>query len=202
MSASYIKIVLPMMLLLMAAFILTVALKTLIGRKPLFFSSRWLFGLMCVGFLPSIMNSFFLRYFSFISLLSPLMFVVLLGYLWFMMKGYTAFGVTDSYFRDALLASMSSLGYTAEESFSKLRIKETGEEFHVSVQGWMGSAQFKPVGKSNTKTTRDIAEGMNRYFATTPGKMNYIVAYLYLFLGVFLIAMCFGLATLGHTLKH
>ena len=119
-----------------------------------------------------------------------------------MMKGYTAFGVTDSYFRDALLSSMSSLGYTAEESFSKLRIKETGEEFHVSIQGWMGSAQFKPVGKTNTKTTRDIAAGMNRYFATTPGKMNYSIAYLYLFLGVFLIAMCIGLSTMMHGVRH
>jgi len=118
------------------------------------------------------------------------------------MKGYIAFAVSDAYFRDALLSSIKSVGYTPEETMSRLRIKETGEEFYVAIQGWMGSAQLKPVGKSSTATTQEIVKHIKLYFSNNKGKMNYMLAYMYLILGAFIISMSVGIFMLPHTLKH
>ena len=202
MNHLYLKLAMPSVMILMAAFFWVVSLKILLTRKPLFISSRWLFGVVIVGIAPSMFNPILFNHFTLISIAPPLMFVVMLVFFWFQMKGYIAIAVSDGYFRDALLSSIKDLGYTAEETMSRLRIKETGEEFHVVIQGWMGGAQLKPVGKSSSTTTQEIAKRMNLYFSNTKGQMNYILAYMYLIFGVFMIAMAVGIFMLPHTLKH
>ena len=59
----------------------------------------------------------------------------------------------------------------------------------VAIQGWIGTAQLKSTSKESSDAVRQIADGMTKYFQSTPGKMNYITSYLYLIVGVFLIAM-------------
>ena len=170
MNPTYIHIVMPSILLLMALLFIAVALRILLTRKPLLMTSRWLFAFICLGFSPTILNSFFLKS---MTLTVPVMFGVLLIFFWFQMQGYMAMGVSDAYFRDALLASIKNLGYTAEESMSRIRIVETGDEFQVSIQGWVGSAQIRPTRKCSSATMRDIVKGMRTYFADTPGGTNY-----------------------------
>ena len=74
---------------------------------------------------------------------------------------------------------------------SCLKIKETGEEMQVSIQGWMGTAQLKPTRRKSAEVVARIAGGMNRYFETTPGKMNYLTSYFYLIMGGFMV-VCAG----------
>ena len=112
------------------------------------------------------------------------------------MKGYMAFAISDSYFREALLGSADSLGLSVEESMSRLKITETGEEMQVAIQGWTGTAQLKSTGKESKDTVRKIAKGMTKYFENTPGRMNYMTSYFYLIMGVFMIAMSFWVFTL------
>lgn len=112
------------------------------------------------------------------------------------MKGYVAFAISDTYFREALLASASSLGYSIEETMSRLKIKETGQEFQVAIQGWIGTAQLKSTGKETNDTVKRIAQGMTKYFDSTPGKMNFLTSYLYLLTGLFMIAMSVWMFTL------
>jgi len=121
--------------------------------------------------------------------MNPLMFTVLLIFFWIQMKGYMAFAISDSYFREALLASAASLGYSIEETMSRLKIKETGQEMQVAIQGWMGTAQLKSTGKESNDTVRQIANGMTKYFQSSPGKMNYLTSYFYLITGSFMVAM-------------
>jgi len=121
--------------------------------------------------------------------MNPLMFTVLLIFFWIQMKGYMAFAISDSYFREALLASAASLGYSIEETMSRLKIKETGQEMQVAIQGWMGTAQLKSTGKESNDTVRQIANGMTKYFQSSPGKMNYLTSYFYLLIGSFMVAM-------------
>jgi len=78
-----------------------------------------------------------------IAWMNPLMFTVLLGFFWIQMKGYMAFAISDTYFREALMASASSLGLSIEETMSRLKIKETGQEMQVAIQDWIGTAQLK-----------------------------------------------------------
>ena len=85
------------------------------------------------------------------------------------MKGYMAFAISDTYFREALLASASSLGFSIEETMSRLEIKETGQEMQVAIQGWIGTAQLKSTSKESNDTVKQIANGMAKYFESTPG---------------------------------
>ena len=188
------KLAFPAINIVIGVFFIFVALKTLIGRRPLLLSSRYLFAVMCLAFLPTIANSIVMglsssQSFSKILWMNPLIFLMLLAFLWIQMKGYMAFAISDVYFRDALLASAKSLGYSIEETMSCLKIKETGHEMQVAIQGWIGTAQLKSTAKESNDAVRQIADGMTKYFQSTPGKMNYITSYLYLIVGVFLIAM-------------
>ncbi len=194
------KFVMPAIFILLAASLMFIALKTLFQRRPLLFSSRWLFGYMCVVFLPNILNSINMGIYSktigMITWISPLMFAVMLVFFWFQMKGYMAFAISEKYFRDALLASTSVLGYTVEETMSRITIQETGQAIQVSIQGWTGSAQIKPVGKDSGDLVKKIANEMNVYFRTTPGAMNYIIPWFYLIMGFFMVAMSVWMLTL------
>jgi ABC-type multidrug transport system fused ATPase/permease subunit len=188
------KVAMPLIFILMAVFFISIALKTLIGRRPLMFSSRWLFAFMCLAFLPTIANSVVMGFtspqgFSLIIWLNPLMFTVILIFFRIQMKGYMAFAISESYFRDALLNSAASLGYSIEETMSRLKIKETGQEMQVAIQGWIGTAQIISTGKESNDTVRQIANGMTKYFQSSPGKMNYLTSYFYLIAGFFMVAV-------------
>ena len=111
-------------------------------------------------------------------------------------EGYMAFAISEKYFRDALLASTASLGYTIEETMSRITIKETGQAIQVSIQGWTGAAQIKPVGKGSGDLVKKLADGMNAYFRATPGAMNYLISYFYLIMGCFMVAMSIWMFTL------
>lgn len=195
------KVAFPAIFILLAAFFIFIALKTLIGRRPLVFSSRWLFAFMCLAFLPTIANSISMglsspRGVSMIAWMNPLMFTVLLVFFWIQMKGYMAFAISDTYFREALLASASSLGFSIEETMSRLKIKETGQEMQVTIQGWIGTAQLKATSKESKEAVQQIAKGMTTYFQRTPGKMNYMTSYFYLIIGAFMVVMSVWMFTL------
>ena len=179
---------------LMAAFFIYIALKTLIGRRPLVLSARYLFAVICLGNLPCIAATS-LSYglsmsadIGMIAWINPLISTAFLVFIWIQLKGYFAFAISDTYFREALLASASSLGFSIEETMSRLKINETGQEMQVAIQGWMGTAQLKSAGKGSNDTVKQIANGMTKYFKNTPGKMNYMTSYFYLFIGAAMVA--------------
>ena len=197
MNKIYFPIVMSFVPVLMAGLFFLIAFKTLFQRRPILFSSRWLFGFMCMAFLPMLISSISLgvssKHTSLITWINPVMFPVLLIFFWFQMKGYMVIAVSDTYFREALLSSAATLGYSIEETLSRLKIKETGDEIHVSIQGWIGSAQVKAVEKKSDDAVVRIAKGMDHYFKTTPGKMNYLISYFYLVIGGFMVACAAGL---------
>jgi len=184
----------------MAGFFIFIALKTILERRPIFISARWLFGFMCLVIPASSLYSFVLglssEHISVFTWLTPVMVAVMLIYFWIQMRGYIAFAISDTYFRDALLSSAASLGYTVEETVSRLKIKETGQEMQVAIQGWIGTAQLKPTGRQSADTVAQIARGMNQYFKKSPGKMNYLMSYFYLIIGGLMLAVAIGIFTL------
>lgn len=194
MNTLFFKFAMPFVFIIMTVFFNTIAIKTLVGCRPLMLSCRWLFAFMCLACLPIIAISIRTGVSSSngnstVAWIHPLMLAVLLIFSWIQMKGYMAFAISDTYFREALLASAASLGFSIEETMSHLRIKETGVEMQVAIQGWMGTAQLKSSGKGSDDAVRQIAEGMIKYFQSTPGKMNYIASYFHLVFGAILVAM-------------
>ena len=63
----------------------------------------------------------------------------------------------------------------------------------VSIQGWVGTAQLKPSVRKSAHVVAKIVGGMNQYFKTTPGKMNYLTSYFYLIMGGFMIVCAIGM---------
>ena len=183
---TYSSIALPV---LIAVFLVFIALKTLLGRRPLVLSARWLVGLMFMACLPVFLTPW--RYVVMNAWLVPEIFGVFLGLglMWIQMKGYTVYGVSDTYFREALLASAASLGYTMEETMSGLKIKETGEVIKVFIPRWMGTADLKPAKRQSAKLVAQLAHGMNEYFKTHTGKMNYTTSYFYLATAAIMITL-------------
>lgn len=121
--------------------------------------------------------------------LNPLMFGILLIFFWIQMRGYMFFGISDTFFRDAILFSAQNLGFTIEETMSKLKIKETGEEMQVAIQGWIGTAQLKAAKSDSGASVSRIATEMKSYFSSAKGNMNFLTSYFYLIVGLFMIAM-------------
>ncbi|MEO8825667.1 MAG: hypothetical protein ABI443_07475 [Chthoniobacterales bacterium] len=112
------------------------------------------------------------------------------------MGGYISIAAGDTYFRESLLSAITSLGYTPVEMISRIRIKETTEEFQIAVQGWIGTAQLKPVSKYSAPTLKKIVRNMNRYFRNSRGKMNYTLSYFYLIFGFLMLFLCLALLSM------
>jgi hypothetical protein len=175
--------------ILFAAFFVFIALKVLLGRRPFLFSLRWFFACCLILFLPDIARLVDL------GLSSPqgigsdtwIGLACCFGFLifgWIKMKGYVALGISGSYFREALLASSSALGYSVEETMSRIRIKATGQEIQVAIQDSVGSAHIKPTDKASNEVVKQIVNGMICYFQKTSGKKNYLSSYVFLVLGI------------------
>lgn len=109
------------------------------------------------------------------------------------MRGYTVEGITDVYFRDALLTSISSLGLTVEESLSRLKIKETGAEIQISMTSWMGSSQLRPLNKQSNADVAQIVDEMGNYFQAHKGQMSYVMPILQLLTAIFMSVMAIWL---------
>lgn len=183
-------LLLPVIMALVWAYFWYIALRVLWGKRPLIFSTRWFFGLLAVAFLPGILNPFLVHVegkFAVLAWLNPVIFLLLLGFLWLQMKGWYAFGITEGPFRAAILAAIAGQGWTAEESLACVRIRETGDEVKVAVHGLTGTAQLRVAGSAATE--RVIVEGMRVFYAEHPGEMNTVTCYFYLITGGF-IGLC------------
>ncbi|RUO34878.1 hypothetical protein [Aliidiomarina soli] len=114
------------------------------------------------------------------QLITPVAFLVILLAVWIRLKGYTVMGRNIDYFRDAIMASVKSLGFTAEESTSgkdtyTLRIEETGAEIQFVVIRGFGAVQIMSANKQSKAITSKIATEMESYFKNHQGKMNYVL---------------------------
>jgi len=193
----YTGLFLPLELGLMSLFFFIIAGRLLIQRRPLVLSSRWTIGLIAVAFSPQLLNSFVFhgiaKGMNVMFWIPPLMFATLFIFLIIAIKGYITYGITEEYYREALLSTAASLGYAVEETISCLRIKETGQEIKVMIQGAIGSAQLRPKSKDSAALVKQIAQGMKAYFQTHTGKTKMLIAYFYLLIGFFLLATVFSL---------
>jgi hypothetical protein len=166
---------------------LVISFKTRIDRRPIIHSAKWNIVLLGISvLLPLIKILTAGEYQNLMLMLIHIVFVICIG---IMQKGYAIYAASDSYVREALLASAKSLGFTIEETLLGLKIKETGGEIELLIQEKTGSALIKAKHKETNETLKQIVAEMNNYFKTTPGKMNYMNSYFFLFMGLCLIVM-------------
>ena len=180
------SIIFPIMFGLMAAFFLIIGLRGILTKKPFLLSNRWFLVLILVAFLPSILLPF---YFSSSAMglmhwLSPAIFTVVLVMMFFAMKGYAAYGITDTSFREALLAALDKLQLPYEESLSSMRLTSIDADLQVSIQSWLGAGMIKIKQREHRSVLSEIVDEMNNHFSLSSGPIKLITCIFYVVMGV------------------
>ena len=176
------KIVSPILFGTMSTFFLVIALRGIITRRPFLASNRWLLYLMFVCFIPTILlfiflpgtSSFMLKWFN------PAVFTVLLVMMCFLFKGFTAYGVSDITFREALLTTLDKLQLSHEESLSTIRLTSVEADLQVSIHSWIGTGMIKIKQREHRTLLTQIVSEMNTYFrmSSTPSNLTPCIFYL------------------------
>jgi hypothetical protein len=134
----YFSVLLPCVFSMTAFYFLLVGLRGIVAGKPFLISLRWLFTIMLLAFAPSFILQPFLipvprpagelGAFALLYSLNPIVFTVLLVFMWFTLRGYAAFAVTDSSFCDGLVAALKNLDLPYEVTLSTMRLPSTTSE--------------------------------------------------------------------------
>jgi hypothetical protein len=197
--------------LLIAVFLFFVGGSVLKKKKPIAFSSQWLFALMIAALLPSIIfniKDFFSelgqtgRYISDIlmPLLISLMYFVLLFFIRIQMQGYIFIGITDETLRNALLYGLRELGVPFEEVLTKIRLPDYNTEMNVSIQSWLGSGQIRIKDKNRRPFLSDLTSRMRDYFEKDNIPLKKLTAVFYVIIGVFMTLLVIGMFMLMNRL--
>ncbi len=192
------SIVFPIIFGVIAVFFLIIGMRGILTRRPFLLSNRWLLSMMFIIFVPNIILPLILPPSTpfLIKWLNPVMFTVVLVMMCFVLKGYVAFGVTDTSFRDALLDTLQKLELSYEESLSAIRITSVEVDLQVSVQSWIGSGMIKIKQRGHFSLLTEIVTAMNEYFrvSATPAKL--LTCIFYMIMGVIMVIAGIGMSIL------
>lgn len=108
-------------------------------------------------------------------------------FMWFTLKGYQAFAVTDSSFRQGLLAALQKLGLPHEERLAVLHLPAVGADLQVAVYSWIGAGQLKVKQWQHNSLLNDIVKGMNEYYQTAAVPVKLTCCIFYVLMGVFMV---------------
>ena len=188
-------IVMPIIFGIMAVFFLVIGLRGIITKRPFLLSNKWLLSVMFIIFIPVIIPAFtFPSSVPFIiKWLNPIIFTVVLVMMCFALKGYCAFGVTDTSFRDALLTSLQELNLPYEETLSSIRLTSIEADLQVSIQSWIGSGVIKIKQRDHRSQLTKIVTAMNEHFRRSSASMNLTTCIFYLIMGVLTVAASIGM---------
>ena len=92
---------------------------------------------------------------------------VILLMMWYQLKGYVAYAVTDTSFREALVAALQKLQLPYKESLSVIRLTSVDADLQVAVQSWMGTGTIKVKQREHRAVLREVVTAMNDYFRTS-----------------------------------
>lgn len=196
---SYIKlfsITFPIALGITAIFSFTIGLRGILTKKPFIISNRWFFANILVVFIPlplillpllsaSSSSSDPIRFMNWLNaiLCGLILFVILI--VWYSLRGYVTYGVTDMSFQEVLLAALEKLQLPYEESLSAIRLTSIKADLQVSVQSWMGTGLIRVKQRTHRSALREIVNSMNEYFRTSSVSTNMTSCVLFLITGVF-----------------
>ena len=188
-------VMIPIIFGIMAVFFLVIGLRGIIAKRPFLVSNRWLLSMMFIIFIPVIIPAFtFPSSVPFIiKWLNPVIFTVVLVMMCFALKGYCAFGVTDTSFRDALLASLQELNLPYEETLSSIRLTSIEADLQVSIQSWIGSGIIKIKQREHRSQLTEIVTAMNEHFRRSSVSINLTTCIFYLIMGVLTVAASIGM---------
>ena len=175
----------------MAFLFLFVGARVITSKKPLFLDSRFFFAFMVVGFSPQFVNTLNMSTIpgnmGLILYLSALLFVCLLVFFWFQMKGYMAIGISDDSFRDALHFSLNKNNLPFEEQLSIIKLTSINANLQIAVQSWVGTGQIKLNKSKDTKMLHAIILSINQYYDENNVSPNNTTSIFYVVMGILML---------------
>ena len=178
------SVLFPIMFGIMAIFFLGIGLRAILTKRPFLVSNRWLLSMMFVVLVPCIVLSLTSLSSDIMDWISPLLYGVILLMMWYQLKGYVAYAVTDASFREALLAALQRLELPYEESLSVIRLTSVNADMQVAVQSWMGTGTIKVKQREHRAVLTEVVKAMNDYFRTSSVSTNMITSVFMVVLGV------------------
>ena len=183
------SILAPIWFGIFALFFFLIALRGILTRRPFLVSNKWLLSVMFFSLIPAILIPFFIPGDSafIIKWLNPAIFTVVLVMMCFTLRGYAAYAVTDTSFRDALLASLQKLELPYEETLSTILLTSVEADLQVSIQSWMGAGQIKVKQRGHSLLLKKIAAAMNEYFRVSAAATNLTSCIFFLVMGILMV---------------
>ena len=192
--------VFPIMFGFVAIVFLAIGIRGVLIKRPFLISQRWLLVVMFASLIPAILAHLLTPGDSnFMNWLFPLGFGVILLMMCYQMRGYMAYAVTDTSFREALLEALQKLQLPYEESLSLIRLTSIKADLQVSVQAWVGTGLIKVKQRAHRAVLREIVNAMNEYFRMSSVPTNMITCVFFVVMGVFAIALIVGMLFLRGT---
>ena len=193
------SIAVPIWFGIFALFFFVIGLRGIVTKRPFLVSNRWLLSVMFISLVPAILIPLVLPGSDLpfmIKWLNPMIFTLLLVMMCFALRGYVAYAVTDTSFREALLASLQKLELPHEETLSTIRLTSVEVDLQVSVQSWMGSGQIKVKQRGHGSLLAEIATAMNEHFRTSAAATNLTACIFFVVMGVLMVIGGIGMSLL------
>ena len=193
------SIMVPLWCGIFALFFFVIGLRGILTKRPFLISNRWLLSVIFIALVPVILIPVFLQGSDFpfiIKWLNPMIFTLVLVMMCFALKGYVAYAVTDTSFREALLASLQKLELPYEEMLSTMRLTPVEVDLQVSIQSWMGTGQIKVKQRGQGSLLAEIATAMNEHFRTSAAATNLTACIFFVVMGVLMVIGGIGMSLL------
>lgn len=193
-----ISIAFPILFGMMAIFYFSIGLRGILAKRPFLVSNRWWLPIMFVAFIPIILLPLSLSSlpggFNTINWVHPLIFGVILVTMCYQLKGYTAYAVTDTSFREALLAALQKLQLSYEESLSVIRLTSINADLRITM--WTGAGVIRVKQRSHEPVLKEVVNAMNEYFRNSSVPTKMIACVISMVMGVIMVAFAIGMCFL------
>ncbi len=182
----------PVLFALFAGFYGWLSFRILVRRKPVIMHSGWLYAIIIAGLLPAILTSLLQVDFdypkSFIHFLVPLMFLLLMIFYFFIIKGYTFYGISGDDLRSTLLEALGKLDIKYEETLNKISLPEKDAALSVAVQDWMGTGMIR-INKRQAELLKEIITKFRELIAGKEITPKIVTAIFYMIFAVLFLIM-------------
>ena len=182
------SIVFPIMFGITAGFFLIVGLRGIITKRPFLISNKWMLWIMFIVIVANILHDLFLPSSTSILIkwLNPVIFTVVLVMLCFTLKGYTAYGIINTSFREALLTTLEKLQLPYKITLFTIRLTSVEADLQVSTQSGMG-VQIKVKQRQHHSQLAEIVAAMNEHFQISSSPVNLISCVFFVVMGVIMV---------------
>ncbi|MDE0042991.1 MAG: hypothetical protein OXT74_13210 [Candidatus Poribacteria bacterium] len=184
MGFDYFTTLFPILTGIVGIFFLITGLKGLLTKRPFLISNVWMLVMMFVIFVPMGLSSVMILDGDPMSWVVPLLYSLVLVVMCYQLKGFVAFAVTDTSFREALVAALQRLELPYEESLSVIRLTSVEADLQVSIQSWMGTGVIKTKHRAHRSMLKEVVDAMNEYFRTSSVSTNMITCVFWVVMGV------------------